>query len=211
MFGDEVVFDQWSESLAHHDYVVIDHFIQPDAVAGILEGMKDRYQQRQFKKAGIGHLRDFRQDDQVRGDSILWIEPEQFQEVQTYFLPPINQFVTYLNQRCFLSLQGYEMHYAVYPEGSFYTRHLDQLSDNSNRILTFICYLNQNWTSDDGGALRIYLNSSLGDETFIDVLPEAGRLVCFKSNLLEHEVLPTKRERFSLTGWLLTRPKIFNV
>jgi SM-20-related protein len=38
-----------------------------------------------------------------------------------------------------------------------------------------------------------------------DVLPVAGRLVCFRSDLLEHEVLPATRERLSLTGWLIDK------
>jgi SM-20-related protein len=36
-------------------------------------------------------------------------------------------------------------------------------------------------------------------------VPEAGRLVCFRSDLIEHEVLPATRERYSLTGWALDR------
>jgi SM-20-related protein len=37
----------------------------------------------------------------------------------------------------------------------------------------------------------------------VDILPLAGRLVCFRSDQIEHEVLPATRERLSLTGWLL--------
>ncbi|MCB0627245.1 MAG: 2OG-Fe(II) oxygenase, partial [Saprospiraceae bacterium] len=35
-----------------------------------------------------------------------------------------------------------------------------------------------------------------------EILPVGGRLVLFRSELLEHEVLPARRERYSLTGWL---------
>jgi len=34
-------------------------------------------------------------------------------------------------------------------------------------------------------------------------------MVCFRSDLLEHEVLPTKKERKSLTGWM--RDQLLNV
>jgi len=36
-----------------------------------------------------------------------------------------------------------------------------------------------------------------------NVLPVAGRLVCFRSDIIEHEVLPSKKERLSITGWML--------
>jgi SM-20-related protein len=42
------------------------------------------------------------------------------------------------------------------------------------------------------------------DETELieDVLPVGGRLVVFLSGEIPHEVLPTKKERISITGWL---------
>jgi SM-20-related protein len=36
-----------------------------------------------------------------------------------------------------------------------------------------------------------------------DFLPMAGRLVIFRSDEIEHEVLPATRERLSITGWIL--------
>ena len=61
-----------------------------------------------------------------------------------------------------------------------------------------ICYLNPDWKPEEGGQLRMYL-----EEAQLDTLPLAGRLVCFRSDQIEHEVLPATRERLSLTGWML--------
>ena len=52
----------------------------------------------------------------------------------------------------------------------------------------------------DGGALRLYLAS--GE---LDVWPEAGTLVLFRSADVLHEVLVNRRERLSLTGWFRRR------
>jgi SM-20-related protein len=38
-----------------------------------------------------------------------------------------------------------------------------------------------------------------------DVLPVAGRLACFRSDQIEHEVLQGQKERYSLTGWFVDR------
>ena len=48
--------------------------------------------------------------------------------------------------------------------------------------------------------------SKLIEEGAKDILPLAGRVVIFESQLLEHEVKVVKAsERFSITGWLKTR------
>jgi SM-20-related protein len=104
----------------------------------------------------------------------------------------------YINQTLFLSLKDYEIHMTVYPVGSYYKRHLDQFKKDDHRRLSVICYLNEDWRDEHGGQLRIYLPGGP-----IDILPISGRIVCFRSDQLEHEVLPATRERFSLTGWML--------
>ncbi len=74
------------------------------------------------------------------------------------------------------------------------------------RRRTFLCvlYLNEDWTHEDGGALRLHLGD--GENADIsDVLPIGGTLVPFLSERFAHEVLPAKRERLSLTGWFKSR------
>jgi SM-20-related protein len=63
-----------------------------------------------------------------------------------------------------------------------------------------VLYLNEGWTAEDGGALRLHLPGGPRD-----VLPSAARLVAFLSERFEHEVLPAQRERLSLTGWFRRR------
>ena len=75
---------------------------------------------------------------------------------------------------------------------------IDQFKKDDHRKLSVICYLNHDWKDECGGQLRMYLPD--GNR---EVLPVAGRLVCFRSDQIEHEVLPATRDRFSLTGWIL--------
>ena len=106
-----------------------------------------------------------------------------------------------LNRELYLGLAELEWHFARYPAGSFYQRHLDQHRDQDTRAVTVVQYLNRDWTENDGGQLRIYLDA----ENQIDVTPHGGTLVVFLSNRFEHEVLPARRERLSLTGWYRRR------
>jgi len=64
-----------------------------------------------------------------------------------------------------------------------------------------VCYLNDAWRAEHGGALRI----ELADGREHDVLPQAGTLVVFMSADFPHEVLAASRERLSITGWYRRR------
>jgi SM-20-related protein len=113
-----------------------------------------------------------------------------------------SELIEKLRRICFISLSGSEFHIAKYPEGSHYDRHLDQFNERSNRQITVLIYLNENWKEGDGGELVIYK----GEQEII-VEPIARRLLLFKSDVIEHEVLTTNVPRYSLTGWLLRQPQ----
>jgi SM-20-related protein len=79
---------------------------------------------------------------------------------------------------------------------------LDQFHAVPHRIVTVILYLNDAWMEADGGQLRMYFPQEDGSERIEDVLPVGGRLVVFLSEEIPHEVMPTQKERISITGWL---------
>lgn len=191
---------QLTDGLADHGYAIIDSFLTEDQVRAIVgtDGFKNGLLQ--FKKAGIGKQQDKQINESIRGDYIEWIEPASAAPALQVYLHKLNELIQLVNRNLYLSLKDFEVHQTIYPIGGFYKRHLDQFKKDDKRKLSVICYLNQNWKEQQGGQLRIYF-----DEGSLDVFPQAGRLVCFRSDLLEHEVLPATRERLSITGWLLDR------
>lgn len=194
----ESVFDVIADELAAQGYAVADQFLSQTEVRSILSLDSFQSGSDRFRKAGIGKQQEHQINESIRGDYIHWIDKENAPaELNTYLLK-VDRLMHYLNQTLFLSLKDYEIHLTVYPVGSFYKRHLDQFKKDDHRKLSLICYLNEDWKEEHGGQLRIYL-----PEGNLDVLPVAGRLVCFRSDQLEHEVLPATRERKSLTGWML--------
>lgn len=197
----EALFDKLADELSEQGYAVLDHFLSDDEVRAILDVISDYREAGDFRRAGIGQADDFQINRSQRGDLIHWIDPEEARKPTQVYLDRMLELMHHINRTCFLSLKDFEFHFTVYPVGTFYKRHLDQFRHDDHRKLSVICYLNFDWKPEDGGALRMYVPGE-GGEAAVDVLPEAGRLVCFRSDLLEHEVLPTARERKSLTGWL---------
>ena len=73
------------------------------------------------------------------------------------------------------------------------------------RSVSFVLYLtDDDWdVLNDGGALRIFDAASDDDEHWLsDIAPMAGTLVLFDSASIPHGVLPTRRERLVIVGWL---------
>lgn len=184
-------------------YGVMDNFLSLSDVVTLTTRLRSRREAGEFRRAGIGN-QQVSVEKTIRGDEILWLDEATAVPEERAFLQGIGDFVQYLNQTCYLGLRAYEFHYALYPTDTFYKRHLDRFRSDSRRKLSVVCYLNIDWQATDGGQLVLYVPNADGSERPVTVSPMGGRLVCFDSGELEHEVLPATRERLSLTGWLKT-------
>ena len=188
-----------ADALATDGYIWVDQWMPLEQALCIREHLLLSYQQEDFKRAGIGKDHAHQVDGRKRGDYIRWIDEETtIPEVRAFF-SRMQQLSQYLNRTCYLGLKDLEAHFTVYPPGTHYERHLDQFRADDHRKLTFIYYLNPAWQETDGGHLVIYLPEGRSER----FTPLLNRLVVFRSERLEHEVLPTQRDRCSLTGWLL--------
>ena len=187
--------------LEQQGWSVQEHFFSTELTQQLKETLSSFHQQGLLKQAGIGRKNDFHIEQSIRSDEISWFDKQNTNEPQKKYLSIAQQLQDAINQRFFLGLFELEVHFALYAPNAFYKRHLDQHKNQDTRVVTFITYLNEDWDKEDGGELQLYLN----DGETITVLPNAGTVVCFMSADFEHEVLPAKRERASLTGWFRKR------
>jgi SM-20-related protein len=172
-----------------------------------------------FQPAGTGAGGGHALRPQVRGDSTLWVEPPGQSNAQRQTLARFETLRLALNRELQLGLFDFECHFALYPPGAGYRRHLDRFTGDAGftgdpgftadtgftgdggRALSCVLYLNRHWRPEDGGQLRLYLP----DAPALEIMPAGGTLVAFLSDRFEHEVLPARRERLSLTGWFRRR------
>ncbi|MDP5045165.1 MAG: 2OG-Fe(II) oxygenase [Leeuwenhoekiella sp.] len=205
-FTENTVYELVISDILDRGYSIVDDFFDSSEIEELRQSLKDVYEADCFKKAAIGNRLNEEIDKSIRGDFILWINEAEGRAVERRFFAKINDLVAYLNRTCFLGILQKEFHYAVYPTGTFYKRHLDTFQNDDRRKLSMVCYLNDDsWIASNGGELTLYLPSETG-ETALDIIPRPGRMVIFESQVLEHEVKPVlASERFSITGWLKTR------
>lgn len=168
---------------------------ESSAVLAVLQKKED-----QLKEAGIGKQHNTAKN--IRGDKITWLNKNENNVLDQLFFERIEELKLMINRRCFLGLNDYEFHFAKYESGTFYKRHKDIFKSDDARKISVILYLNQNWKQGDGGELKIYNDGELTVE------PKAGTLVIFESHI-EHEVLLSNVNRYSVTGWMKSTKKFF--
>lgn len=151
----------------------------------------------EWKQAKIGKGDQKQEVISIRSDSIVWIEEENATPAQKNYLTQMNDLMGTLNHELYLGLKEYECHFAQYSASGFYKKHLDQHTGSNTRVVSSVLYLNE---PKNGGELVIY-NRDNPEVIEKVITPRAGSFVCFLSNQIYHEVLPTESERFSLTGW----------
>lgn len=199
------VYEKIISDLLDKKFTVIDDFFNLFEVEQLRKSLLEKYEEDNFKKAAIGNRTNEVIAKSIRGDFILWLNEAEAGAAEKLFFNRINDLVEYLNKTCFLGILHKEFHYALYPEGTFYKRHLDTFQNDDRRKLSLVCYLNeQDWKPEYGGELVIY-STEKGIEAEEKIYPYPGRVVIFESQELEHEVKPVKTERLSITGWLKTR------
>lgn len=214
--------------ISEHGFCVMDDFIDPITISALANEVRELRLLSKLHAATTGRtqstiktstintsaIKTITVDKPLRGDSIYWLDESTATAAQQAYFLKMEALRIALNQQLYLGLYALECHLAVYPIGTFYKKHLDRFNSQPSlqpqRQISSILYLNQQWRLEDAGQLRLYLNTdnpaSLAlAADHLDINPIGGRLLLFLSDVFYHEVLPTNKERASLTGWFLTR------
>jgi SM-20-related protein len=159
-----------------------------------------------LREARVGRATQATHHTSIRNDRTAWLDDAPSDPVEREAVDRVNALRDRLNAALFLGARSHELHFVHYAPGAFYKTHRDRFSDESARVLSLVFYLNEAWPDDAGGELVIYGDAMT---TLHRVLPRAGTMVAFRSELFPHEVLPASRDRFSLTGWLRSQSALY--
>lgn len=204
-FVENPLYERIIEDIVAQKYALVENFFTADEVILLRQSLIDKHEDNVFKKAAIGNFVNEHIVKSIRGDVILWMDESEPNLAERLFFDKINSLVDYLNKTCFLGILRKEFHYALYPQGTFYKRHIDTFQNDDRRKLSMVCYLNEaGWVPENGGELVLYLDDH-GKDIEKVIYPFPGRMVIFESQMIEHEVKPVNTERLSITGWLKTR------
>ncbi len=190
------MIEEISQALYEKGFCVVEQALPNDLSEKLGEYAK-KMSSRGFKRAGVGRDDNKNLYDDIRRDSILWIDGVN--DIEQAWLDWAQTLKQVLNRKLYLGLDYFESHFAYYKEGEFYKKHLDAFQGQSNRKLSLVTYLNPEWEIEYGGELLIY--SPTSNEIVKRVWPQLGTVVVFLSEEFPHEVLPASRDRYSIAGW----------
>lgn len=199
-----------------------------DLAEGMLEDAKKIIKQRSlFKAAAMSKGDNIWANDFFRNDQTCWITPDVCRNLKlesfVKYIQSLMKEIKLIRNAGFFDLNSdYSVQFAIYPAKSRgYIRHKDSHNNTqslnitanhkgciSQRKLTIIYYLNKEYR---GGQLRIYLKPSQDQPSLDrheDIEPKFGRMVIFRSDIVEHEVLPNDEERIALTFWSSSDVKV---
>jgi SM-20-related protein len=188
------------EALVDRGVAVCRDFLPAGSVALLADEARALYAGGSFRQAAVGRETRRSLASEIRGDQVRWLDEAAATTPQACFWEAFGGLKTELNTALYLGLAEFEGHYAAFPPGAHYRKHLDRFADSDARVISAVLYLNPRWRPEFGGALRLYAGNG-----YEDVFPVAGTLVVFRSDSVFHEVLPARRLRFSLTGWFRRR------
>ncbi|MGH8348779.1 MAG: 2OG-Fe(II) oxygenase [Pseudomonas sp.] len=188
------------DDLAEHGWSQQNIFLPQDLTRALAAECRKRAAEGELAPAAVGRGPSSEIREGIRGDHIQWIDPGQAEVCDSY-LGLMDSLREAINRGLFLGLEDFESHFALYPPGAFYLKHVDRFRDDDRRMVSAVVYLNDGWLPEHGGQLRMYLDN----DRVYDVEPVGGCLVVFLSGEVPHEVLPATRDRLSLTGWFRRR------
>ncbi len=183
-------------SLGDTGVCIVPNFLSVELIKSVRLDLKAIKKSGQFTSAGTGQGQGHQVRHLIRSDQVYWLEEILANLIQQQLWDQINALKQALNRGLYLGLRDFEGHYASYPKGGFYKKHIDSFQHDQKRMVSVIIYLNRNWQSKDGGQLRMY-----AADQHTDIAPLAGTLVCFLSHELVHEVLQSHKTRLSFSGW----------
>lgn len=174
-------------------------FLGPELASKAHAAALELVAQGALRRAGIRRGADHALNDDVRGDSITWLDETCVGVMKEVWLR-FDALRLQLNELAYLGLRRTELQLAHYPgTGAGYQRHLDSFPGSDNRRMTAIVYLNPSWQPEHGGRLELFV------EPAQHVDPTLDTFIVFRSELIEHEVLPSYADRLAVTAWYSAR------
>lgn len=168
----------------------------------------------------------------IRRTRIAWLDGSS--PAQARFLSGAEALRLEINRALFAGLFEFEAHYAVYPPGGFYARHLDAFAPRPgaqpgaalgpkaarSRVVSLVVFLNRSWRKSDGGELAIWpaapdspdgrpdLQALDRIAPAAEIAPEGGGLVLMMSETIPHEVRLSHADRYAIAGWFRVNASI---
>ena len=181
--------------------VAVEHqFLHTAAILALAVEAHRRDVDGEFREAAVGRGTAQRKRRDVRGDRILWLDGSALTPPETRLFDALETCAWPSTNRCSSACMRSKVTMRSIRRRRSIARHLDRFRDDDARVLSCVLYLNGDWTTATAGC-----SAFIPPTAHATCCRIGGTLVCFLSDGVEHEVLPSRRERLAVTGWFKRR------
>lgn len=198
MNGPQIDWQPLLTNVAEQSWGVAPGLLPPALVLALRQRLQQLQQAAALRPAAIGKGPQQQHNQQIRSDNTHWLNGDN--ALEAAFLELLEDLRITANRQLLLGLRRFEAHFAHYPPGACYQTHVDAFHGSRTRVLSAVCYLNDDWPTTAGGELLLYGQD--GHSELARVSPRGGTVALFLSEDVPHQVLPANRDRYSIAAWL---------
>ena len=125
------------DDLAAHGWSQQNIFLPEALTLELAAECRERAAEGELSPAAVGRGSTQEVREGVRGDHIQWLEAGESAACDRY-LGLMDSLRQALNRGLFLGLEDYESHFALYPPGAFYLKHVDRFRDDDRRTVSAV-------------------------------------------------------------------------
>src|SRR5690554_4785764 len=119
-----------ADLLAEQGWAVAESGLAPEVLDQLERNCRALWQDEALRPAAVGRAGERQVVPEIRGDHIRWLDDCPPCAAQDAYVEAMARLRLTLNRTLLLGLDNYETHYALYPLGAGYSRHLDRFKDN---------------------------------------------------------------------------------
>lgn len=181
-----------------------------DLVPALRARLQELFAEGELARARIGRGESETRALAIRKTEISWLTGDH--PAERRFLDGAEALRLEINRALFAGLFEFEAHFARYPAGGHYARHLDAFADRPrDRMVSLVAWLNEDWREGDGGELDIWSAPDAAGPPAATIAPRGGDIVLMMSETIPHAVRATTRPRLGLAGWFRINPGVGGV
>jgi SM-20-related protein len=198
------------DELASKGWAHAEAALPADLVIALRGRLEALFAEGELSRARIGRGESETRALAIRQTEITWLTGEH--PAERRFLEGAEALRREINRALFAGLFEFEAHFARYPEGGHYARHLDAFADRPrDRVVSLVAWLNADWRAGDGGELDLWTSPDDLGPPVATLAPRGGDLLLMMSETIPHAVRATHKPRLGLAGWFRINPGVGGV
>jgi|GEM_PF-4071125 len=134
---------QLADDIHRQGFYLVDDFLDSNQANDLRILAQQLAETGHYQHGKIGSQVQSVSDLSIRRDQRHWLDEASDVPAVSHYFAAMKAVSNTLNEQLFLGLTDFETHFALYPPGAFYKKHVDQFHNKKDRRISCVYYLNR--------------------------------------------------------------------